>query len=62
MYPDDLDPEDMTHYENIAIGGLLRKVTPSHIEKKFLERGYIQRAVGGLILTKAYKEKFMGKK
>lgn len=62
MYPDDLDPEDYPHYDNIAAGGLLRKVTPPDIEAKFMKQGYIQRAVGGLVLTKSCKEKFMGKK
>ena len=54
-----LTAEHAPHLENIIRGGLLRKVTPEHIERHFLEEGYIHHAVGGLMATDAGHYAFM---
>ena len=41
------------HLHNISHGGLMRKVTPPHIEVQLLKQGYIRRAVGGLMPTES---------
>lgn len=51
MNIEDFTPEDADHFENIYSGGLMKKVTPSHIEQRFLQSGYARKAVGGLMPT-----------
>ena len=48
-----LNEEESDHMHNIAHGGLMRKVTPDHIEAQFLKSGYVKKAVGGLMITEA---------
>lgn len=48
-----LTDEHIDHLQNIGYGGLMRKVTPRHVESHFLEMGYVRRAVGGLMITDA---------
>ena len=55
----DLTSDEAAELENIYSGGLMRKVTPQNIEQQFLESGYIRRAVGGLVPTKAGHEALM---
>lgn len=46
------EDEHVEHLQNIGFGGLMRKVTPPHIESHFVEMGYIKRVAGGTIITK----------
>jgi len=55
----DLTSDEAVELENIYSGGLMRKITPPHIEQQFLESGYVRRAVGGLMPTKAGHEALM---
>lgn len=48
---DKLSDDHAEHLHNISHGGLMRKVTPTHIEVELLKHGYIRRAVGGLMPT-----------
>ncbi len=45
--------DEADHLTNIIKGGLMRKVTPDHVERQFLEQGYIRHAIGGLMATEA---------
>lgn len=54
-----LNIEQAGHLNNIINGGLMRKVTPAHIEAQFLKEGYIRKAVGGLMITDAGHHAFM---
>ncbi len=54
-----MDPEDFEHFDNILNGGLMRKVTPAHVEAKFLQAGYARKAVGGLMPTEIGYKKFI---
>ncbi len=51
--------DDAEHLDNILNGGLMKKVTPPHIEKRFIEQGYIYKGVGGLVPTHAGHTAFM---
>ena len=55
----DLTSDEAAELENIYSGGLMRKVTPPHIEQQFLENGYVHRVVGGLLPTKTGHEALM---
>lgn len=48
-----LGKEEAEHLHNIMYGGLMRKVTPAHIEAQLIKQGHIRRAVGGLMPTEA---------
>lgn len=48
-----MNHEDEKELQNIYTGGLMRTVTPDHIEKKFLQNGYIKRGAGGLMITES---------
>lgn len=48
-----LSDEEKTHLENVTFGGLMRTITPSHIEEILLQSGYARKAVGGLMPTEA---------
>lgn len=50
---DKLGDDHAEHLHNITHGGLMRKVTPAHVEVQLLKQGYIRKAVGGLIPTEA---------
>lgn len=54
-----LSDEHAEHLNNILTGGLMRKVTPEHIEKEFLQSGYARKAVGGLMPTETGYKAFM---
>lgn len=56
---DDLTPDDVSELENLCLGGLMRKVTPPEIESKFMEMGYVRKAAGGLLPTRAGYKLFM---
>lgn len=47
----DFNEEHISHLDNIINGGLMKKVTPSHIESHFLQHGYVRKAIGGLVVT-----------
>jgi hypothetical protein len=49
----DLSDEEMANLHNIVFGGLMRTITPSHIEERLLQSGYARKAVGGLMPTDA---------
>lgn len=46
-----LTDEHILHLDNIANGGLLRKVIPENVEKHLLKHGFIQKVAGGLMAT-----------
>lgn len=48
-----LTNEHITHLDNVANGGLLRKSIPEGVEQHLLKHGLIQKVVGGLMATQA---------
>lgn len=46
-----LGDEHIGHLNNIATGGLMRVITPDHVANDLIQRGYIRRGIGGLIVT-----------
>ncbi len=54
-----IDVEHIPHLENLATGGIMRKVVPPHIESVFLENGYARKTVGGLCITDSGRKLFM---
>ncbi len=51
--------DDAEHLDNILHGGLLKKVTPPHIEERLIKNGYVYKGVGGLVPTHAGHTAFM---
>jgi hypothetical protein len=47
----DLTDEHITHLDNIINNGLMRTITPEHVEAYLVHNGYVRRAVGGLVAT-----------
>jgi hypothetical protein len=56
-----LSSEEMKHLNNIAFGGLMRTTIPQHIEEDFLKKGYVHRAVGGIMITEIGHRALVGK-
>lgn len=47
----DLTNEEMGELEHLLTSGLMRKVTPTHLEESLLEKGIVKHGVGGLVVT-----------
>lgn len=47
----ELTNEEMEEVKNLLESGLMKKITPTHLEESLLEKGIVKRSVGGLVVT-----------